>query len=323
MKLPRRTLLTIAIGAIAAPALPWRARALDYPSRAVRIIIGFPAGTAPDITGRVVAQWLSDRVGQQFVIDNRPGAASSIAVEVVAKSPPDGYMLLLALSSNAVNAALYPDQSFNLVRDIAPVAFVGANPFVLVVTPSLPVKSIPEFIAYAKANPGKINMGSQGVGTTPHVCGELFRMMTGIEFTHVPYRGPLMPDLLAGQVQFYFSPMPQPIDYVKDGRLRALGVSSATRSGLLPDVPAIAEFVPGYNALGWVGFGAPNGTPAAVIDTLNSYVSALVADAQMEAKLLSFGVEPKAMTPAEFGKFIDDETEKWSKVIKFANIKLE
>jgi tripartite-type tricarboxylate transporter receptor subunit TctC len=323
MRLPRRKFLFFAAGAAAAAAGPLRAAALDYPTRPVRLIVGFPAGTAPDITGRVVAQWLSERLGQQVGIDNRPGAASSIAVETLAKAPPDGYTLLLALSSNAVNAALYPDQSYNLVRDVAPVAFIGSNPFVLVVTPSLPVKTLPEFIAYAKANPGKINMGSQGVGTTPHVCGELLKMLTGISFTHVPYRGPLMPDLLAGQVHFYFSPLPQPIEYIKDGRLRALGITSATRFEGLPDVPAIAEVVPGFNASGWLGIGAPNGTPAEIVDKLNGAIGALVGDPQMRARLVAFGVEPRAMTPPAFGQFIADETEKWAKVIKFAGVKPE
>jgi tripartite-type tricarboxylate transporter receptor subunit TctC len=313
----------MAAGAAALPVLPRMAWSLDYPTRPVRIIVGFPAGTAPDITGRVIAQSLSERLGQQFTIDNRPGAASSIAIETVAKAPSDAYTLLLALSSNVVNAALYTKLSFNVVRDIAPVAFVGANPFVLVVTPSVPVRTLPEFIAYSKANPGKINMASQGIGTTPHVCGELLKLMTGIEFTHVPYRAPLMPDLLAGQVQFYFSPMPQPIEYIKDGRLRALGITSATRSDVLPDVPAIAEFVPGYKASGWIGVGAPKGTSTELIDKLNKEINALVADAQMKSRLATLGVEPKAMTPAEFGKFIAEEYAKWAEVIQAANVKAE
>jgi tripartite-type tricarboxylate transporter receptor subunit TctC len=323
VKLPRRTFLHLAAGAAALPMLPHMAWSLDYPTRPVRIIVGFPAGTAPDIIGRVIAQSLSERLGQQFTIDNRPGAASSIATETVAKAPSDAYTLLLALSSNVVNAALYTNLSFNVVRDIAPVAFIGANPFIMVVTPSLPVRTLPEFIAYAKANPGKINMASQGVGTTPHVCGELLKLMTGIEFTHVPYRAPLMPDLLAGQVQFYFSPLPQPIEYVRDGRLRALGITSATRSDLLPDVPAIGEFVPGYKAFGWVGVGAPKGTSTELIDKLNKEINALVVKAQMKSRLASLGVESKAMTPTEFGKFIAEEYEKWAEVIRAANVKPE
>lgn len=321
MQFPRRKFLYLA--ASAAALLPRGARAQAYPSRPVHIIVGFPAGTAPDITGRIVAQALSERIGQQFIIDNRPGAASSIAIETVAKAPADGYTLLLALSSNVVNAALYTNLSFNVVRDITPVAFVGANPFVLVVTPSLPVKTVAEFIAYAKANPGKVNMASQGVGTTPHVCGELLKLMTGITFTHVPYRTALMPDLLAGQVHFYFSPLPQPIEYVKDGRLRGLAITSATRSALLPDVPTVGEFVPGYQAVGWIGVGTPNGTSPDVVDKLNTEINALISEPQMKVRLLSLGVEPKPMTPAAFGEFIGEEYKKWADVIRRADVKPE
>jgi tripartite-type tricarboxylate transporter receptor subunit TctC len=323
MQLPRREFLSLAASAAALPVLPRAARAEAYPSRPVHIIVSFPAGTAPDITGRIVAQALSERLGQQIVVDNRPGASGSIAIETAAKAPADGYTLLLALSSNVVNAALYTNLSFNVVRDITPVAFVGANPFVLVVTPSLPVKTFPEFISYAKANPGKVNMASQGVGTTPHVCGELLKLMTGITFTHVPYRTALMPDLLAGQVHFYFSPLPQPIEYVKDRRLRGLAITSATRSALLPDVPTVGEFVPGYQAVGWVGVGTPKGTPSEVIDKLNNEINALVTEPQMKARLLSLGVEPNPMNPAEFGKFIAEEYEKWADVIRRADVKPE
>jgi tripartite-type tricarboxylate transporter receptor subunit TctC len=323
MQFPRREFLTLAAGAALFPDLPCAARAEAYPSRPVHIIVSFPAGTAPDITGRIVAQALSERLGQQIVVDNRPGASGSIAIETAAKAPADGYTLLLALSSNVVNAALYTNLGFNVVRDITPVAFVGANPFVLVVTPSLPVKTFPEFIAYAKANPGKVNMASQGVGTTPHVCGELLKLMTGITFTHVPYRAALMPDLLAGQVHFYFSPLPQPIEYVKDGRLRGLAITSSTRSALLPEVPTVGEFVPGYQAVGWVGVGSPKGTSTEVIDKLNNEINALVSEPQMQARLLSLGVEPKPMTPAEFGKFIAEEYAKWADVIRRADIKPE
>jgi tripartite-type tricarboxylate transporter receptor subunit TctC len=323
MQFPRREFLSLGAGAAALAALPGAARAEAYPSRPVHIIVGFPAGTAPDITGRIVAQSLSERLGQQIIVDNRPGAASSIAIETVAKAPADGYTLLLELSSNVVNAALYTNLSFNVVRDITPVAFVGANPFVLVVTPSLPVKTFPEFIAYAKANPGKVNMASQGVGTTPHVCGELLKLMTGITFTHVPYRTALMPDLLAGQVHFYFSPLPQPIEYVKDGRLRGLAITSATRSELLPDVPTVGEFVPGYQAVGWVGVGTPKGTSPEVIDKLNTEINALVSEPQMKARLLSLGVEPKPMTSGGFGKFVGEEYEKWVDVIRRADVKPE
>jgi tripartite-type tricarboxylate transporter receptor subunit TctC len=323
MQFPRRGFLTLAASAAALSALPRAARAEAYPSRPVHIIVSFPAGTAPDITGRIVAQALSERLGQQIVVDNRPGASGSIAIEMAAKAPADGYTLLLALSSNVVNAALYTNLSFNVVHDITPVAFVGANPFVLVVTPSLPVNSFPEFIAYAKANPGKVNMASQGVGTTPHVCGELLKLMTGITFTHVPYRTALMPDLLAGQVHFYFSPLPQPIEYVKDGRLRGLAITSATRSALLPEVPTVGEFVPGYQAVGWVGVGSPKGASIEVIDKLNNEINALVSEPQMQARLLSLGVDPKPMTPGEFGRFIADEYAKWADVIRRADIKPE
>ena len=323
MQSPRREFLCLAASAAALPALPRAARAEAYPSRPVHIIVSFPAGTAPDITGRIVAQALSERLGQQIVVDNRPGASGSIAIETAAKAPADGYTLLLALSSNVVNAALYTNLGFNVVRDITPVAFVGANPFVLAVTPSLPVKTFPEFIAYAKANPGKVNMASQGVGTTPHVCGELLKLMTGITFTHVPYRTSLMPDLPAGQVHFYFSPLPQPIEYVKDGRLRGLAITSATRSALLPEVPTVGEFVPGYQAVGWVGVGTPKGTSTEVIDKLNNEINALVSEPQMRARLLSLGVEPNPMNPAEFGKFIAEEYEKWADVIRRADVKPE
>jgi tripartite-type tricarboxylate transporter receptor subunit TctC len=323
MQFPRRKFLYVAASTVALPALPRRTRAEAYPSRPVHIIVGFPAGTAPDITGRIVAQSLSERIGQQFIVDNRPGAASSIAIETVAKAPADGYTLLLALSSNVVNAALYANLSFNVVRDVTPAAFIGANPFVLVATPSLPVKTFSEFIAYAKANPGKVNMASQGVGTTPHVCGELLKLMTGITFTHVPYRRALMPDLLAGQVHFYFSPLPQPIEYVKDGRLRGLAITSATRSALLPDVPTVGEFVPGYQAVGWIGVGTPKGTSTEVIDKLNGEINALVSEPQMKARLFSLGVEPKPMTPGEFGKFVAEEYDKWADVIRRADVKPE
>jgi tripartite-type tricarboxylate transporter receptor subunit TctC len=324
MKHPRRAFLQMAAGAATLPLLPRPAWSLDYPTRPVRFIVGFPAGTGPDVTGRIIAAPLSERFGQQFVVDNRPGAGGSVAVEAVATAQPDGYTLLLTLSSSVVNSLLYPNQNFTLPRDIAPVAFIGGTPYVMVATPSLPVKSLPEFIAYARANPGKINMASQGIGTTPHACGELLKMLTGIDVTHVPYRASLIPDLLAGQVHFYFSPMPQPLEYVKDGRLRALGVSTAKRLDVLPDVPAIGEFVPGYEAIGWSGVGAPKGTPAAVIDMLNAKIGDIVNnDPGMAVRLRDAGILPRVMTPAEFGRFIADETEKWAKVIKFANIKPE
>ena len=323
MKLPRRQFLRLAAGAVALPAMSRITAAQSYPTRPVHLVVGYPPGGAPDIVNRLIAEWLSERLGQQFIVDNRAGAGSNIGTEIVAKAPPDGYMLFMAVSTNAVNATLYTDLNFSFVNDFAAVAGIGGTPFVLVVTPSFPPKTIPEFIAYAKAHPGKVNMGSQGIGTTPHVCGELLKMMTGAGFVHVPYRGSLMPDLLAGQVQFYFSPMAQAIEYVRDGRLRALGVTTATRSDLLPDVPAIGEFVPGFLAIGWYGICVPRGTATPIIDKLSTAIIAGLADTNLKARLLALGIEPRPMTPPEFGKFIVEETAKWAKVIKFAGVKVE
>ena len=322
MKLPRRKFLHLAAGAAALPALSRVARAQSYPTRPVRIVVPYPAGGSPDIIGRLIGQWLSEHLNQQFVVENRPGAASNIGTEIVAKAPPDGYTLLVAVSTNAVNATLYTNLSFSFIRDLTPVAGIGRTPFVMVFNPSFPTKTLPEFIAYAKANPGKINMASQGMGTTPHICGELFKMMTGVDFV-MPYRGNLMPDLLAGQVQFYFSPMAQALELIKDARLRALGVTTATRADALPDIPAIAEFVPGYAASGWYGICAPTGTPAAIIERLSSEITAGVAAPDLKARLLTLGVESTPMTPAKFGKFIADETEKWARVIRLAGINPE
>jgi len=323
VKLPRRQFLRLAAGAVALPAMSRITAAQSYPTRPVHLVVGYPPGGAPDIVSRLIAEWLSERLGQQFIVDNRAGAGSNIGTEIVAKAPPDGYMLFMAVSTNAVNATLYTDLNFSFVNDFAAVAGIGGTPFVLVVTPSFPPKTIPEFIAYAKAHPGKVNMGSQGIGTTPHVCGELLKMMTGAGFVHVPYRGSLMPDLLAGQVQFYFSPMAQAIEYVRDGRLRALGVTTATRSDLLPDVPAIGEFVPGFLAIGWYGICVPRGTPTPIIDKLSTAIIAGLADTNLKARLLALGIEPRPMKPPEFGKFIVEETAKWAKVIKFAGVKVE
>ena len=321
MKLPRRNFLRMTASVVALSALPGLASALDYPTRPVHVVVGFPAGTTVDIIARLVCEPLSQRLGQRFIVDDRPGAASNIATETVAAAVADGYTLLLAVTTNAINATLYRNLNFDFVRDIVPVGRIGTNPFVLVVPPSLPVKTIVAFIAYAKANPGKLYMASQGVGTTPHVCGELLKMMTGINFVHVPYKDALMPDLLAGRVQFYFSPTPQAVGYVRDGRLRALGVTSATRSAALPDIPAIAEFVPGYEANGWLGIGAPKGTSTDIIERLNTELVVLITDPNVKARLLDLGVDSKPMTPAEFGRFIAAEAEKWAKVIKFAGIK--
>jgi tripartite-type tricarboxylate transporter receptor subunit TctC len=294
-----------------------------YPTRPVRVIVGFPAGVAPDIVARIIGQALSERFGQQFVIENRPGAGSNIGTEVVVRAPPDGYTLLLAVSSGAINATLYSNLGFNFVRDIAPVAMIGLGPFVLVINPKLPAKTVPEFIAYAKANPGKINMASQGTGLASHLMGELFKMMAGVNLVHVPYAGNFTADLLSGQMQVAFVPITNVIEYIGDGRLRPLAVTTAKRAELLPDLPTLSEFLPGYDATGWNGIGAPRGMPAAIIEKLNKEISAIVQDPAMKARLITLGVEPLSMTPAEFGKRIAEDTEKWAKVIKFANIKAE
>jgi len=323
MKSSRRQFLGLVAGAAALPMAPHAAWALDYPTRPVRVIVGFPPGIGPDITGRLMSQWLSDHLGQQFIVDNRPGASSNIATELAAKAAPDGYTLLVTVSTNAINATFYKNLAFDFTKDLVPVGFIGSTPFVMVVTPSFPAKTFEEFIAYAKANPGKIDMASQGVGTSPHVAGEMLMMLTDTKLLHVPYRGNLVPDLLSGQVQLYFSPLPQVIQYVREGRLRALAVTSAKRTDALPDVPAIAEFVPGYEASGWYAMSAPTGTPAEIIAKLNKEMNAGLADPDLKAKLIAIGVEPKPMTPNEFAKFTADEIDKWAKVVKFANIKAE
>jgi tripartite-type tricarboxylate transporter receptor subunit TctC len=323
VKHPRRTFLHLAAGAAALPALPRMAWSLDYPTRPVRVIVGFPAGSGPDVIARLVGQRIGDRLGQQFIVEDRSGAGSSIAAQDVVAAPADGYTLLLAANANAVNASLYPNLPFNLVRDVAPVDMICSAPFLLVANPAMPAKTLPEFIAYAKANPGRINMASPGVGTTPHLMYELLRMMTGIELVHVPYRSGYIPDLLSGQVQVAFSTITQAIQYVRDAKLRALAVSSAARSDVLPDVPAVAEFVPGYDASGWFGICAPVATPTTIIDKLNKAINAIVAEPDTRARLVGLGVRPLSMTPAEFGKLIADDTEKWGKVIRAANVKAE
>jgi tripartite-type tricarboxylate transporter receptor subunit TctC len=319
MSLRRRTFLQL--GTAASLVVPRFAVAEAYPSRPVHIIVGFPPGSGPDIISRLVGQKLSERLGQQFVVENRSGAGSNIATEAVVRSPPDGYTLLFAAASNAINATLYSNLTFDFVRDIAPVASVVSTPFVLAANPGLPAKTMVEFVAYAKANPGKVNMASPGNGTTPHLCGELLKMMTGIDLVHVPYRGSYMPDLIGGQVQLVFSTATQTIDNVAAGKLRALGVTSANRIDALPDVPAIAEAVPGYDAIGWFGVGAPKSTPADTVAKLNNEINAIVAAPEMKKRLLDLGVPPMSMTPDGFAAFIAAETEKWAKVIKFAGIK--
>jgi tripartite-type tricarboxylate transporter receptor subunit TctC len=321
MKLPRRIFLQLAAGAAAVPTASRIGRAQTYPTRPVRIIVGFPAGLAPDIVARLVGQPLSERLGQPVVIENRPGASSNIATEFVVRAPPDGHTLCMVGATNTLNESIYVNLSFRFVRDIAPVAFSGRGAFTVVVNPAVPAKSIPEFIAYAKANPGKINMASSGVGGTPHVFGELFKMMTGIDLQHVPYRSNLYPDLLGGQVQVAFVTLLSSIEYIRTGQLRLLGVTTAMRVQALPDVPTIGEFVAGYEASGWFGIGAPNTTSSEIIEKLNKETDAIVADPKMKARLVGLGVEPMTMTPAQFAEFIADETEKWAKVVKFAGIK--
>jgi len=323
MTLPRRQFLHLAAGAAALPAMPRIARAQPYPSRPVRIIIPFPAGQATDTVARLMGQSLSERLGQPFVIENRTGAGGNIGTETVVRATPDGYTLLLVGLSNAINATLYEKLNFNFIRDIAPVASIGGGPYIMVVNPSVPAKTVPEFVAYAKANSGKINMASSGSGSVSHVFGELFKMMTGVNLVHVPYRGGYVPDLLSGQVQVVFGTISSCIQYVMGGMLRALAVTTATRSDALPDIPTLAEFVPGYEASQWYGVGAPKDTPAAVIDKLNKEINAVAADPIIKARLAGLGVDPMSMTSAEFGKSIAAETEKWAKVIRVANIKAE
>jgi tripartite-type tricarboxylate transporter receptor subunit TctC len=325
MKLPRRTVLHLAVGAAAASVLPRPASALDYPTRPVRLVVGFPPGQTADIAARLVAQWLSERLGQPFVIDNRPGASGIVATEFVVHAPPDGYTLLFATSSNYINATLYEKLSYNFIRDIAPVAGNIASPLVMEVNPSVPVKTVPEFIAYAKANPGKLSMASAGIGNSTHVSGELFKMMTGINLLHVPYRGsaPALTDLLGGQVQVMFDLVASSIEHIKAGKLRALAVTTATRLEVLPDVPTVSEFVPGYEASGVGGVGAPRGTPAEIIDKLNREINAGLADPKMKARLAELGQIVTTGSPADYGKFIVAETEKWGKVVRFAGIKPE
>jgi tripartite-type tricarboxylate transporter receptor subunit TctC len=319
---PRRQFLHLAAGAAALPAASRIARAQSYPTRPVRLIVPGAAGAGPDITARLMGQWLSDKLGRQFIIENRTGAGVNVATEAVVRAPADGYTLLLATSPNAINATLlYEKLNYNFIRDIAPVAGIMRVPNVMVVNPSFPAKTVPEFIAYAKGNPGKINMASGGIGSTPHVSGELFKTMAGVNIIHVPYRGLLLPDLIGGQVQVSFFNLPGVIEFIRSGRLRALAVTTATRSEMLPDLPTVSEFVPGYEASAWFGVGVPKNTPAEIIDKLNNEINAALADPKLKARLADLGGTPLPGTPADFGKFIAEETEKWAKVIKFAGIK--
>ena len=325
MEVPRRQFLHLATGAIALPAVSRFAWAQTYPARPVRIIVGAPPAGGADIAARLMGQWLSERLGQPFIIDNRPGAGGNIATEAVVRAAPDGYTLLLLVPANAVNATLYDKLNFNFIRDIAPVASIVSQPQVMLVNPSFPARSVSEFVAYAKANPGKINMASAGIGNETHVYGELFKGMAGVNLVHVPYRGgaPALTDLLGGQVQVYFGALASSIEYIKAGKLRALAVTTATRSEALPDIPTLSEFVPGYEASQWYGLGAPKNTPAEIIEKLNREINAALVDPKIKARLADLGGTPVPGSSADFGKFIAAETEKWAKVIRAANIKVE
>jgi tripartite-type tricarboxylate transporter receptor subunit TctC len=320
MSLPRRRFLRLAAGAAAAPMLAPVAWAQAYPSRPVRIIVGFPPGGAADITARLMGQWLSERLGQPFVVENRPGAGTNIATEAVAKAAPDGYTLLLVSVANTVNATLYEKLNFDFIRDVAPVAGLIRGPLVMELNPSVPAHTIPEFIAYAKANPGKINMGSAGNGTPGHMAGELFKMSTGLDLVHVPYRGaaPALTDLLAGQVQLVFDNLPTSLEYIRAGKVRALAVTTATRSEAVPEMPTVSEFVPGYEVSSWFGIGAPKSASAEIVDKLNADINAGLADPNMKARIADMSSVPLPLTPAALGKLIVEETEKWAKVVKFS-----
>jgi tripartite-type tricarboxylate transporter receptor subunit TctC len=325
MKLARREFLGVVAGAVAVPAIPRTARAQIYPARPVRLFVGYPAGGPVDIVARLIAQWLSERLGQQFVIENRAGAATNIATEAVVRAPADGYTLLLAGSTNAVNATLYDKLNFNFIRDISPVGSIARTPYVMEVNSSVPAKTVDEFISYAAANPGKVNMATAGPGSAPHVAGELFRTMTNLDIVRVHYRGsaPALADLIAGQVQVMFDPLPSSIGHIRAGRLRPLGVTGPTRSEILPDVPTVGEFVRGYEASGWYGVGAPSSTPSEIIEMLNKEINAGLVDQKMKSRFADLGVVLLGGSPADFAKLIAEETEKWGKVIRTANIKPE
>lgn len=325
MKFPRRAFVHLAVGTTALPALSRVARAQAYPSRPARIVVGFSAGGATDIQARLMGEWLTARLGQQFIVENKPGASGNIGTETVAKAPADGYTLLQVVTPHAINAALYSNLGFDFIRDIAPVICAARLAYVVVVNPSVPATTLPEFIAYAKANPGKINYGSGGQGTPQNIACELFKMMTGLNLVHVPYKGgaPAVADLIAGHVQVIFAPVSESIQQIKTGKLRALAVTTAARLDVLPDVPPVGDFVPGYEASGFAGIGAPRNTPAEIIDMLNKELNAGLADAKIKTRIVELGGTVLGGSPAEFGKIIADATEKWAKVIKFAGIKVE
>ncbi len=323
MSLARRRFLQLTAGAVALPVVSHIAAAQAYPTRPVRIIVGFASGGTLDIIARLLGQWLSERLGQPFVVENRPGGGGNIGTDAVVRAPPDGYTLLLVGSPNMINATLYEKLNFNFIRDIAPVASIDRTPLVMEVNQSFPARSVPEFIAYAKAKPGKINMASAGTGTGQHVAGELFKMMAGVDMTHVPYRsaGPALTDLIGGQVQVMFDGLPASIEHIRTGRLRALAVTTATRLDALPDIPTVADFVPGYEASAVHGIGAPKNTPTEIVDRLNKEINAALADPKMVARLADLGLTVLPGSPADFGKLIAEETEKWGKVVKFSGAK--
>ena len=324
MQFHRRRILQLAAAAAAVPALPRSASALDYPNRPVRVIVGYNPGTAPDIEGRLIGQWLSDRLGQPFVTENKPGAGTDLSTEAVVRAAPDGYTLLVVASPNMLSGLLHDNLSFNFIRDIAPVAYIGATPFVMVVTPSFPAQTVPEFIAYAKANPGKINMASNGTGNLTHISGELFKMMAGVDLFHVPYRGEpeAQADMMAGRAQVMFDPIISCLGEIKAGKLRALAVTTPKPVASLPGVPTVGESVPGYEVTGGLGVGTSRNTPADIIDKLNQAIGAGLNDATVRGRLIDLGSIPMPMSPAEYRQMIAKETDKWAKVIKFAGIKL-
>jgi tripartite-type tricarboxylate transporter receptor subunit TctC len=325
MKFARRRFLQLVAGAAVLPAVSDVARAETYPARPIRLIIGYTPGGSADLTARLMGQWLSERLGQPFVIENRPGGGTNIATEAVVRAEPDGYTVLLVAPANAINATLYEKLNFNFLRDIDPIAGIIRFPNVVAVNPSLPVKSIPELIAYAKANPGKLNMASSGNGSTIHMSGELFKMMTGIDMVHVPYRGgaPALTDLISGQVQVMFDNIPTCAEHVKSGKLRGLAITSTTRSEVLPDLPPVADFLPGYEASAWYGFGAPKGTPPEIIARLNKETNAVLADATAKKRFAELGAFLLPGSAADFGKLLADETEKWGKVVKFSGARVD
>jgi tripartite-type tricarboxylate transporter receptor subunit TctC len=328
MKLSRKTFLRFVAGGGALPILRWSAlvrsaAALDYPTRPVHIIVGFPAGTSSDITARLVAQRLSEQLGQQFVVENRTGAGTNVAADSVVHASPDGYTLLWVTQTNAINATLYDALNFSFIRDIQPVAGILRVPAVMMVNPAVPANTVAEFIAYAKANPGKINMSSPGIGSINHVAGELFNMMAGVKLTHIPYRSSQFPDLLSGQVQITFNPLPSSLDFIRAGKLRGLAVTGSARSDALPNLPTLGEFLPGYEATAWFGIGAPKAVPSAVVEKLNKEINAALADAQFKGRLTDLGGEPMPLSITDFSNFIESETEKWAMVVKFSGAKAE